>query len=161
MRRLLAVAVVLVLLAVGTFLGSAVSQYDRSGGEVTPPGPPGGMRVRVEVLNGGGVAGVAGRATDVLRELGFDVVFYGNAQESGQNTSRVVDRVGRLDAARSVADALGIRSVRSEPDSNLYLDVTVVLGTDWTPGGEGMGSSEHTRSKWDPRGWLSRPGNLP
>ena len=36
-------------------------------------------RVRVEVLNAGGVPGMASRATDHLRESGFDVVYYGNA----------------------------------------------------------------------------------
>ncbi len=156
MTRLLAAGVVIVLVGVGIFLGSAVSQYDQTQAGTSVAGPPEGMRVRVEVLNGGGVVGVAGEATRVLRDLGFDVVFYGNTREFGQDTSRVLDRVGRLDAARSVADALGIRSVRTEPDSNLYLDVSVVLGTDWTPTDEGPAESRQARPRWDPRGWVGR-----
>lgn len=158
MRRLLAAAVVVVLVAVGVLLGSAVSQYGLPGSPDSTSGPaggpPAGTRVRVEVLNGGGVAGAAGEATTVLRDLGFDVVYFGNAADFGRDTSAVLDRVGRLEAARSVADALGIRSVRSEPDSNLYLDVSVVLGTDWTAPGHPADGEPDTGPWWDPRTWL-------
>jgi len=88
--------------------------------------------VRVEVLNGGGLPGVAREATAALRDRGFDVVYFGNAGTFTQDSSVVMDRVGRLDAARTAADALGIREVRSLPDSNLYVDVTVRLGPEWT-----------------------------
>lgn len=161
MNRVLTAAVVVVLVAVGVLLGSAVSQYRAPGGGATgagtPGGPPEGVRVRVEVLNGGGVAGAAGSATAVLRDLGFDVVYFGNADGFGRDTSTVLDRVGRVDAARRVADALGIRSVRSEPDSNLYLDVSVVLGTDWTPPGSPGETERDAGPWWDPRSWLRRP----
>jgi hypothetical protein len=74
-------AVVLVVLAVGTLLGSAVSQWagtrSPAGGE--SEGRRAKERIRVEILNGGGHAGAAREATDQLRDLGFDVVFFGNA----------------------------------------------------------------------------------
>lgn len=90
-------------------------------------------RVRVEVLNGGGVSGMAVHATDGLRDFGFDVVDVGNALPfDPERPSVVIDRVGRTDMARAVADALGIDNVQSEPDPNLYVDVTVVLGAEWT-----------------------------
>lgn len=90
-------------------------------------------RVRVEVLNGGGVSGMAVRATDGLRDFGFDVVDVGNALPfDAERPSVVIDRVGRTDMARAVAEALGIDNVQSEPDPNLYVDVTVVLGAEWT-----------------------------
>lgn len=90
-------------------------------------------RVRVEVLNAAGRAGLAREATRRLRARGFDVVYFGNAGEFGRDSSVVLDRVGDLRTARSVAGALGIRSVASEPDSSRLLDVTVVLGLDWPP----------------------------
>ena len=33
--------------------------------------------------------------------------------------------------ARAVADRLGIRYVRTEPDSTRYVDASVILGADW------------------------------
>jgi hypothetical protein len=88
--------------------------------------------VKVEVLNGGGVAGVAWEATRVLRDRGFDVVSYGNAGTYSEDLSVVMDRVGDLESATSVGDVLGIPLVRSEPDSTLLVDVTVRLGPDWS-----------------------------
>jgi hypothetical protein len=89
------------------------------------------VRVRVEVLNGGGVAGAARRATDLARASGFDVVFFGNAGTFDMDASEVVDRVGRPDLAEAVAEALGIPNVRSEPDPDRYVDVSVILGSRW------------------------------
>jgi hypothetical protein len=94
--------------------------------------PAEGERVRVEVLNASGRAGLARSVTAVLREAGFDVVFYGNAPASfSRDSSVVLDRVGRLDSARAVGRRLGIREVRSEVDGSRFVDVTVVVGGDW------------------------------
>ncbi len=90
-----------------------------------------GERIRVEVLNGGGRAGMARLATEELRDRGFDVVYFGNG--SPVEASEVVDRVGRLDLARDVARGLGVERVRSEADSSRFVDVTVHLGPDWGP----------------------------
>lgn len=160
MARLRALAVFLVILLAGALVGSALSQWG------SPPLLPGteGLRprsqerVRVEVLNGGGHAGAAREATESLRELGFDVVFFGNAGTFDRDSSIVLDRMGRVERARDVADALGIRVVRTEPDSNLYLDVTVVLGRDWEPAPEPAAApaAAAPRPWWDPRGWVGR-----
>ena len=88
-------------------------------------------RVRVEVLNASGVSGLARRGTEALRDAGFDVVSYGNARGFAPDTSLVMDRVGRMELARSVADALEVQRVYARPDSNVYVDVTVILGRDW------------------------------
>ncbi len=92
---------------------------------------PAGTRIRVEVLNASEVSGLARDATQVLRDAGFDVVTFGNARVSDADTSVVFDRVSRPEIARAVADVLGIHNVRSEPDSNLYVDVSVLLGSEW------------------------------
>lgn len=88
-------------------------------------------RVRVEVLNASGVPGLARKGTEVLRDGGFDVVSYGNAPGFAPDTSLVLDRVGRMELARAVADAVQVPRVYARPDSNVYVDVTVVLGRDW------------------------------
>ncbi len=115
-------------------------------------------RVRVEVLNAGGVSGRAREATAHVRDAGFDVVGWGNAVSFDRDSSVVIDRVGRGDLASAVANVLGIRNVLSEPDSNLFVEVTVLLGSEWSrPMGEGEGTrTAPARAWWDPRGWLGR-----
>jgi hypothetical protein len=136
-RRVRALILVAALLGVGVLAGSALSQWWAvPGSEATAATARAVLRpterVRVEVLNAGGRPNLAREATDLLREGGFDVVFFGNADAFGAEPSIVLDRVGRLELARGVADALGIRSVASEPDSNLFVDVSVRLGGEWT-----------------------------
>ena len=162
MRSLVALVALLML---GAVLGTAVDRWlDRptpaASGTETLPSTVG--RVRVEVLNGGGVKGMAREATERLRAQGFDVVFYGNAGSFDQDSSVVTDRVGDLGPARLVADALGIGDVRSLPDANLYLDVTVLLGVDWAPtqSAEDPGVASDP-AWWDPRGWGRRARQNP
>jgi len=155
--RLRALGVAVVVLLAGAFIGSAASQWWTSPlvtGQGTRGVPTPRGRVRVEVLNGGGVAGQASAATRALRGEGFDVVYFGNDASFERDSSVVLDRVGRLDAARRVADVLGIRNVLSEPDSNLYLDVSVKLGREWTPVTSGRVGPDVAPEWWDPRGWF-------
>ena len=113
-------------------------------------------RVTVEVLNAGGVSGVAREATAVLRSAGFDVISFGNASSFDQVESVVVDRIGDPNPALSVASVLGIRNVRSEPDSNLYLNISVLLGSQWLPPVDSTQSEETTTVWWDLWSWLPR-----
>jgi hypothetical protein len=126
-----------------------------------PPDPPAVWdRVRVEVLNAGGVRGMAGEARDHLRDEGFDVVFYGNAATFDREETLVLARTGSVGAARAVAERLGAELVASEPDSARFVDVTVLLGSSWvrpdalggSPAGEGDPATEGPW--WDPRGYL-------
>lgn len=133
---LLAVAVLVGSLAAGLTgrrggAGDAGAEGDRADAAARGGVPRPTERVRVEVLNASGVPGLARRGTDALRDVGFDVVSYGNAPGFAPDTSLVLDRVGRMELARSVADALQVPRVVARPDSNVYVDVTVVLGRDW------------------------------
>src|SRR5688500_12097279 len=133
---LLVVAVLVGSLAAGLVRGRAAAPAGPEGGHgVTEKGPgaaarPAG-RVRVEVLNASGVPGLAAKGRTVLRDRGFDVVYVGNARGYEPDTSLVLDRVGRMEVARSVADQMEIPRVYARPDSNVFVDVTVVLGKDW------------------------------
>ncbi|WP_419161037.1 LytR C-terminal domain-containing protein [Candidatus Palauibacter sp.] len=105
----------------------------------TTPPPPESLstqlnfsnRIKVEVLNGVGEAGLARRFANRLRELGFDVVATDNADHFEHGVTHVLDRSGRLGAAVEVADGLQTDSVTVELNPDLYLDVTVVVGSDW------------------------------
>ena len=150
-----ALTLVVTVLVAGAFLGSALSQWWDVPAEPAPAGPTRPTeRVRVEVLNGGGQTGMARAATDRLRDGGYDVVYYGNAGTFSQDASVVLDRNGRVDLARDVADRLGIRDVRIEPDSNLYLDVTVWLGQEWSPPVERVETADP--AWWDVRRFFRR-----
>jgi hypothetical protein len=96
----------------------------------TPPAVANRL-VRVEVLNASGKPGIARVATDKLRDAGFDVVYFGNAPGAVRRTSTVIDRGGKLEAARSMAAALEIVSVQSAPDNSRQVDASVLLGADW------------------------------
>jgi hypothetical protein len=138
-ERLRGVIRLVIVLAVGIFVGSAISQWRPLPESERVSSPRNVMseglgRVRVEVLNAGGEDGMARLATEHLRDHGFDVVFFGNAEAFGQDSTVVLDRSGRIEAALAVGGALGSTSVESRPDANLYLDVTVLLGRDWVPG---------------------------
>jgi len=117
-----------------------------------------GGRVRVEIQNGGGVTGMASEATERLRPAGFDVVEFGNLRPfDPDRPSVVIDRVGRSDYAQAVAKALGIDNVQSKPNPNLYVDVTVVLGREWSAADAAEpGVEDDPAAWWDPRGWFGR-----
>lgn len=107
------------------------------GAGISPPSRvevvvPDGVRIKVEVLNATSVRGLARRATFALRDAGFDVVSYGNDPDLRDSTLVLV-RSGKTDWAERLARVLGGARVESRPDSSRYLDITVLLGTDWRP----------------------------
>ena len=97
---------------------------------IEPLAPP-GVRIKVEVLNATKVRGLARKATFYLRDRGFDVVAMGTAREQ-RATTLVLDRSDHPSWAALVGRAFNAR-VEARPDSSRYLDVTVLLGSDWRP----------------------------
>ena len=93
---------------------------------------PEGQRIRVEVLNATRTRGLARRATQLLRDGGFDVVQTGTVATPLDST-RVIDRTGHPEWAQLVAKALGGAAVETRIDSSRYLDVTVLLGGSFRP----------------------------
>ncbi|PSQ70674.1 MAG: hypothetical protein BRD54_04555 [Bacteroidetes bacterium SW_8_64_56] len=92
-----------------------------------------GSIIQVEVRNGAGIDHLAEQTTQYLRDQGFDVVDVGNYSSFDQKHSVVIDRTGNLEAARNVAEALGIPSerVRQDLKPQYYLDASVVIGHDY------------------------------
>ena len=95
------------------------------------PMVPAGVRIKVEVQNATKVPGLARKATQFLRDRGFDVVAIRTASEQ-RNSTLVLDRSNHPAWALLVAQALGART-EARPDTVRYLDVTVLLGDDWRP----------------------------
>lgn len=124
---IVAVAAVAVVVAAVLVRGDGLSPPERVTVLV-----PDGVRIKVEVLNASGQRGLARRATFALRDAGFDVVKFSNDPERRDSTL-VLARSGNEGWASLVARALGGARVESRPDSTRYLDVTVLLGSDWRP----------------------------
>jgi hypothetical protein len=87
--------------------------------------------VVVEVLNTTSAVGLARVATRVLRDAGIDVVYFGSDTGAALDSTQVLLRSGRAQAAARVASALGLGITRSRPDPGRLVDVTVRLGRDF------------------------------
>jgi hypothetical protein len=177
-RRLELAALAVAGLAVVAFAVSFVLGVGRPGARSDVVGEPAARTAvtpvvrpavgRVEVLNASRRGGAARDATDRLRAGDFDVVYFGNAPGSPADSSLVIDRVGRPDIAQAAAARLGIARTTTQIDTTLYLDATVILGTDWpaaaartTPAGDdGAAAAGGWRDRLP--AWLRRdrsPGN--
>src|SRR5262249_18577654 len=139
MSRRWIVVVVALLMALG---GGAVA-LSRSHVE-PPPAPtragvvaPEGVRIRVQVLNGTRVRGLARRATILLRDRGFDVVETGTSSKQ-TDTTLVLDLSGHPEWAKRVASLFPPARIQTRPDSSRYLDVAVVLGATWRAPAEAL-----------------------
>jgi len=92
-----------------------------------------GSVIQVEVQNGVGVDDLAVQTMHYLRDRGFDVVDVGNYSSFDQEHTVVIDRIGNMDAARKVAEILGVPAerVRQEIRRQYYLDVSIIIGRDY------------------------------
>jgi thymidylate kinase len=86
--------------------------------------------VRVQVLNGSGVSGIAAKAKEMLEAKGFKVVSIGNISGTKFNASHIIDRTIKGGAAKHVASELDIGSIKTEQDNASKIDVVVILGLD-------------------------------
>jgi LytR cell envelope-related transcriptional attenuator len=126
---------IVILVAVVAVLGAAALVTARPTPTVSRLMAPPGVRIRVQVLNATPTRGLARRATGYLRDRGFDVVDVATAPQARHSTL-VIDRSGHPEWAQLVARALGVADVEARLDSSRYLDVTVLVGRDWTPPAE-------------------------
>lgn len=88
--------------------------------------------VRVQVLNGCGVAGVAGEFRDYLMKYRVDIREIGNAVHRYPQTI-ILDRIGNQRKAIRIAELLGVsnENVIQQINENLIdIDVTVIVGGD-------------------------------
>ena len=110
--------------------------------------------VKVEVLNGCGVDGMARTVANRLRDTGFDVMTLDNADRFDYPESIVIDRLGAPQDADRVAEALGIsnRIQQIVPDPFRIESVTVIIGRDFGR----IGLDQQTSSRMIP----TRASNL-
>lgn len=98
--------------------------------------------IRVEVLNAAGEPGIAKKVTWRLREMGFDVVYYGNAKDTLGKTV-VIERLdSSLANAKALAGAIGVKEITYEPDPDRLLEVTLLVGLDFREVFKGIENDE-------------------
>lgn len=90
-------------------------------------------RVRVQVLNGAGVDGVASEAANLLKKLGYRVGEVSNANQFVYDETLVVYRDDSLAAHRIVRELPAGKVVPSRGMYAFEGDILVVVGRDWRP----------------------------
>ncbi len=92
------------------------------------------LSIQLDVQNGTNENGAASRFTEYLRKSGVDVVEIGNYKSSDIERTLVIDRAGDKNKAKKVAMTLGVseKNIIQQLNNSLYLDVTVVIGKDFS-----------------------------
>ena len=93
--------------------------------------------IKIEVLNGCGVPDLAAKTTKFLRSQQVDVVRSDNADHHQYQTTLIIQRNEKVESLQKVAASLGISVTDSShviisPDESLGIDVTVILGKDYS-----------------------------
>jgi len=127
----------LVLIGAGALLLALLVVRTRTATKAAPehafPIPGERDHSQVEVLNGSARPGLARTVTRVLREGGLDVVFFGTADSSPIDSTRLLVRRGDSTAARRAARLLGTGKILWAPDTLRRVDLTVIIGGDYAP----------------------------
>ncbi len=94
------------------------------------------LDIKIEVLNGCGVAGVAGQLSEYLRDNNLDVVRSENADHFEYNETIIVQKNENLEALQRVTRALGFdlndrRRIAVKPDPSADVALTVIIGKDF------------------------------
>ncbi|MDR3276416.1 MAG: LCP family protein [Treponema sp.] len=98
----------------------------------------------VEILNGSGVNGLAGRTGELLRSFGYDIISVGNANSHDYNQTLILDRSGQANAVKIFADIIHCENIQTEaPDAEISgleatiqsyeyrSDFTLIIGKDF------------------------------
>jgi anionic cell wall polymer biosynthesis LytR-Cps2A-Psr (LCP) family protein len=91
------------------------------------------LAIRIEVLNGTSVTGLASRTAQLYKGYGFRIASVMNAEHSDYERTVVLDRRGNPDAARRVAELIRCSQIHSQIEENRdeTVDVTIILGKDF------------------------------
>jgi hypothetical protein len=114
---------VIVLLAAVIYVG--VSVYG-----LVAPRPSREVESVVLVQNGCGTEDIGLRTTRYLRDRGFDVVDFKNADSFDYEETIVVDRAGDMGAALEVARMLRIPNVIQQIPETPLVDIIIIVGAD-------------------------------
>lgn len=94
------------------------------------------LDIEVEILNGCGIPGLAGKVSDYLRSQQMDVVRSENADHYNYEQTMLILRNENFKGLQKVAHSFGIDEkdnarVKHIPDNKLSVDITVIIGSDF------------------------------
>ena len=93
--------------------------------------------IKVEVLNGCGVFALASKTTEFLRTKRIDVINSDNADHHNYKKTLIIQRNEKVKSLKKIVETFGVYLTDSTriqilPDESLGVDVTVILGQDYT-----------------------------
>ena len=93
--------------------------------------------IKVEVLNGCGVAALASKTTEFLQSKNIDVIKSDNADHHNYKNTLIIQRNEQYNSLKKIVETFGIyltdsTRIKILPDESLDVDVTVILGSDYT-----------------------------
>ena len=94
------------------------------------------LDIEVEILNGCGVPGLAGKVSDYLRSQQMDVVRSEIADHYNYDQTMLILRNENFEGLKKVALSFGINEqdevrIKHIPDEKLSVDITVIIGSDF------------------------------
>jgi LCP family protein required for cell wall assembly len=87
---------------------------------------------RLQVLNGAGIEGLAGRTQAWLAQQGLLVAGIGDADRADYPSTVIVDYTGKPYTVGWLKRTFGVTTIISSADSESPYDVIVILGQDWS-----------------------------
>ena len=73
------------------------------------------LSVRLQILNGTLVSGLAHRTSQIFQSFGYDVVSVGNADNQSYAHTEIIDRTGNLAQAQKVGSIIKCSQIQSKP----------------------------------------------
>ncbi len=87
--------------------------------------------IRVEVLNATGERHLARIVSMELRRKGFDVIHFGNADDTLDYTIIFDRKSPEKKYAKILARSIGCKRIRFEPDPQKLCEVSIIIGKDY------------------------------
>jgi len=116
----------------GQWLRQTVRQVDETLASQEPVQDT-NVAIRLEILNGTNINGLARRTADLYQGFGFEISSVGNSDTNDVQSTTVIDRTGNMALAQRAAEIIHAKRVISEPavTGDSGVDVTVILGKDF------------------------------
>ncbi|MEM5948910.1 LCP family protein [Spirochaetia bacterium 38H-sp] len=89
------------------------------------------ISIRIRILNGTTIQGLASRTKALFESFGYDVIGVGNFSTDSLEKTIIIDRDGDFSDSEVVAKFINCDNVVFEQDDTALEDVTVVLGRDF------------------------------
>lgn len=88
----------------------------------------------IEVLNGAGIEGLAGKTAQYLEGLGLNVVEVGNADRLNYDKTVVIDHTGNPYTRQFLLNLANLTEsqILSQYDPDNPIDITLIIGADWS-----------------------------